>query len=401
MPPRMARRTTMGGHRWRRWLILGSEPAPAAGDLGVELDALFEAIEAAVLVGLVHEFQLAGTEDHGRWTAVGGRQRGGIGEVRDATQGRARTDDRGGELEDLLDPGMPGIRPEGLDVDDRLQRDVAAQILGQTLHEGAVLLVGNGADVDADGGRIGYRVDVEAPGDRADVEGRRPEHRMWWRLEAEVLELGHRVRRLVDGVDAALGHRSVGGDAAGPRVEPERALVTDAGVEARRLADDYGARFAERAGRGSEVSRAVAAGLLPGDDHEHKARRPRKPLCQTARGNDECGDAALHVGRAAPVEATVGGLACERIARPGRRAERHRVDVASEAEGRPLGRAAEASDQARPTGGIFVGANGEAGVLQHAAKAFRTRALVARRVDGVDAEQLAREVEGFHVVPAS
>src|SRR5262245_29438084 len=109
MPRRIAGRTTA-------CFILGSEPAPAAADLGVELDALLETIDAAVLVGLVHELQLAGTEDHGRGTAVGGRQRGGIGEVRDATQGRARADNRGGEIVELLAPRMRGIGPAGLEV---------------------------------------------------------------------------------------------------------------------------------------------------------------------------------------------------------------------------------------------------------------------------------------------
>src|SRR4029079_2212815 len=100
--------------------------------------------------------------------------------------------------------------------------DVVAEVFGQTFHQRAMVLVGEGADVDADRGAVGHRVDVEAPGDRADVEGGRPEHWMRSHIEGEALELRHRASRLVDGVDAALGHRSVGGYDGRPRIAPAR-----------------------------------------------------------------------------------------------------------------------------------------------------------------------------------
>jgi hypothetical protein len=60
---------------------------------------------------------------------------------------------------------------------------------------------------------------------------------------------------------------------------------------------------------------------------------------------DDRGDAALHVGGAAAVEAVAVGLPGEGVPRPARRAERHGVDVAGEADGRLLG-AADGRDEA-------------------------------------------------------
>jgi hypothetical protein len=107
------------------------------------------------------------------------------------------------------------------------------------------------------------------------------------------------------------------GDTGRPRVEPERTLVTDAGVVPGRLGDDDGARLTQRVGRAGQMSRPVPARLLASDNHEHEAGRAAKLFRQPTRCGHEGGAAALHVVRAAPVEPIVGDLVSERIALPG------------------------------------------------------------------------------------
>jgi hypothetical protein len=108
------------------------------------------------------------------------------------------------------------------------------------------------------------------------------------------------------------------------------------------------------------------------------------------------GVAALHVARPAAVELAVVHLAGERIAAPRSGAERHHVDVAGEAEGRLAGGAGGARDEAGPARREVVRGDGEARGLEQARQVLGARALVAGRVDGVEADQVTRQLDGVH-----
>jgi branched-chain amino acid transport system ATP-binding protein len=93
-------------------------------------------------------------------------------------------------------------------------------------------------------------------------------------------------------------------------------------------------------------------------------------------------------------------LAAERVARPRRGAERHRVEVTCEAERRKPS-AFPARDQAGAPGGELVHRHGVSGVLQELSRTLRARPLRALRRDGVDPDQLARQLDGvLAVLPA-
>ena len=104
-----------------------------------------------------------------------------------------------------------------------------------------------------------------------------------------------------------------------------------------RLADQAGVqRLAARLHPVQHLDRAVDADrlLVAGDqERERAALQAAVGLEVVERGRDEAGDAALHVGGAAPVEHAVGDLAAERRARPrALLAHRHHVGMAGKAQ---------------------------------------------------------------------
>ena len=139
-------------------------------------------------------------------------------------------------------------------------------------------------------------------------------HRVRLHREVEMLEVADHLRHLHDRVVAHLGHRAVRGHAMGLDLEPREALVADVGIVGRGLRDHDGAGARRGAcGRRGNLapsqpisSPAVITSTRPGP-----ARELRREL---DRRHDERGDAALHVGGAAAVEAVAVGLARERIA---------------------------------------------------------------------------------------
>ena len=205
-------------------------------------------------------------------------------------------------------------------------------------------LAGDGADVDADLGLVGHRVDVEAAVHPADIERRRAHDGVRRDVEAEFLELGDGARGLVDGVDALVGHGAVGRHAARHGLEPERALVAAHGIVLGWLGDDERAGLARHAAAG-EHEGAFAAGLLAGGDVKDDAGRAGEPGREIDGSSDEGGDAGLHVGGAAAPDAAVLHLGGMRIDGPRLQAKRDGVGVAGKGERRLGGTAADARDQ--------------------------------------------------------
>ena len=122
------------------------------------------------------------------------------------------------------------------------------------------------------------------------------------------------------------------------------------------------------------------------------ARGPPAAAGQRRGGDGLGGHLGLHVERAAAPQEAVGDVARPRVVRPLGGVGEHRVDVAE--VGTASGRrrvAAQLGDEVRPLG---VGAEQldlEAGVARGSAARYSIAgALVARRVDGVEADQRCR-----------
>jgi len=157
------------------------------------------------------------------------------------------------------------------------------------------------------------------------------------------------------------------------------------GVAALPLQDPSGA--AEELRHLRQMVRADAPALLRRGEHDDDARRARKFLREVARREQDRRDARFHVGGAAPVEPVAVGFPCERVARPGPRAERYRVDMPGEAQGRPRIRAARARNDARAALGELVVGDAKAPLLEQRAEMPRAVALPARRIHRVESQQ--------------
>jgi hypothetical protein len=168
-----------------------------------------------------------------------------------------------------------------------------------------------------------------------------------------------------------------------------------------------------------EPHRALAAaGLLVDDAHDQKVavrRAPARPR-ERHRGRDLGRRLGLHVLRPAAPQDPVDHVARPRVALPLRGVGEHGVDVREQAQRRPVAGSSPAARTARGPGipattgdviltaaakprdevGAPLGATEqvdlEARVAQHAGEQLLRRALVARRVDRVDAHQLLQQL---------
>ena len=211
-------------------------------------------------------------------------------------------------------------------------------------------------------------------------------------------------------VVADVRHRGVAGDAVGVQREAEHALLGAAqAVQAPAAVLEHAAAAlveeevaADAVGvRAREPLRALgAAGLLvDDDDHEQRAaRRPPARVRERGGGDDLGRGLRLHVERAAAPDEAVGKVARPRIVAPLRRRREHGVDVREQAQDGTRGLAAvQARDEVWALGGAAEQLAREAGGGENAGEVLLRGALVAGRVDGVEAEQPPQQRDG--VVP--
>ncbi len=136
-----------------------------------------------------------------------------------------------------------------------------------------------------------------------------------------------------------------------------------------------------------ELGAERAAGLLVGHQAEdHVARRLLAARERAHERGEHHRDAALHVERAAPPDVAVGDLAGERRMRPVA-ARGDDVDVALQQQRRTGAATAQARDQVRPRRLGREDARLAAELLEQVADPLDARALVARRVARVEAQQ--------------
>ena len=195
------------------------------------------------------------------------------------------------------------------------------------------------------------------------------------------------------------------GPAARAHAEAERALLRAADpVEAALAVGHHGAAalveqpvHARRVGAllREPLGAEPAAGLLvdDGDDLQLSARGPPALAREVRRGHRLGRGLGLHVDRAAAPQRAVVDLAGPRVVAPVGRIGEHRVDVREVAEHRALRLAPQSRDEVRALG--ILGAEQlalEPGVLEIALQPLLARALVAGRIDGVEADQPREDV---------
>jgi hypothetical protein len=231
------------------------------------------------------------------------------------------------------------------------------------------------------------------------------------RLEERARLLGQAERRLPgrealedraqlqERVVAEPRHRAVGGDAVGVDDEAEDALLGAAqAVEPPAVVvDDAPAALVEEevaadlvgVGRGQPLRALRPAGLLVHQHHdeERSVRRPPALLRERGRGDHLGRGLRLHVERAATPDEAVGVVPRPRVMGPLRRRREHRVDVREQAQHGTRAIAVQARDEVGTLMRAAEELAGEARAPQDGGEVLLRGALVAGRVDGVEADQ--------------
>ena len=116
------------------------------------------------------------------------------------------------------------------------------------------------------------------------------------------------------------------------------------------------------------------------------------------RGRDHLrGRLGLHVERPAAPHVTVGEIARPRVVLPLARIREDGVDVREQAQRRTVGLAAQPGDEVRPLLGAAEQLALEARLVQKRREVFLGGALVARGVDGVEADQPLEDIRGLRL----
>ena len=132
------------------------------------------------------------------------------------------------------------------------------------------------------------------------------------------LEGADEVREVVERRHALATGARVRGATRDGEPERDRAGVGDDDVEAGRLRDHAGVAGRAGADRRERPLAAVLLGRDEGDEQLAGERRERARRRERPHGTEDRGDAALHVARAAAVQAAVADLAGPRVGGPGR-----------------------------------------------------------------------------------
>ena len=176
-------------------------------------------------------------------------------------------------------------------------------------------------------------------------------------------------------------------------VKPERALVPDQRVIRRRLADHQRADCAQQLALLDEMRRTPAPQLFIGSDHQRDPGPVLQLVRHAQRRDHEGRDAAFHIARTAAVEFAAFEARAKCVCFPRGGAQRHGVDMAGETERRLAFGAADFSDQAGARRREFRVIDRKSRALQQVAQMLRARLLGAGRINGVELEELARELQ--------
>src|SRR5438270_978896 len=236
--------------------------------------------------------------------------------------------------------------------------------------------------VDLDLAAVGDDVGPRAAVDRAHGQARRAEDAAGSRGKPPVLllELEHDPRRGGDGVASERRFRRVRRLAPDRDPEVEQAAIAGDEVQSGRLRQHRDVGLDAPRDQGARPGRVL---LLT--DHGREDDIPGGLAAGAAEGGDgaqACGQAALHVARAASVEPAADDLCAIRIARPAF-ADRDGVEVAGEEEAGPVSGGPMSEDVAAP-GRDLLGRDLEAGFFADRRELGHHRGLVSGRRRNAD-----------------
>ena len=210
-----------------------------------------------------------------------------------------------------------------------------------------------------------------------------------WSDRVELLDRDQDAAHLRDRVDPEIRPRAVRGPSGRLDVEGEPAAVGDAETLVGRLGDDrrVGAPAREQ-GLGADARRLLVDD--GGDDHVAAQSTP----CALGAGARDRREARLHVVGAAAVEPSAldpGGQAAVRLEQP------DRVQMAVEQQRPAAAAAPRDADHVRPSGSDLHDLDLQPRALEPLGEHAGDRGLAAavrreRRVDGVDGDQLRRQL---------
>jgi hypothetical protein len=111
------------------------------------------------------------------------------------------------------------------------------------------------------------------------------------------------------------------------------------------------------------------------------------------RGDYKGGDTAFHVRRAPAVELSVDNCAGVRVDRPRLRAERNRIEMSGKSDRQFPWSTADAGNDLRTAIAERDDVDRETSFFQQSSKRFSTGPLCTWRVDGVEANEVLRQLD--------
>ena len=220
-----------------------------------------------------------------------------------------------------------------------------------------------------------------------------PPSTSWRDVEIKILQGRDGTSGLVDRIDTLLRHRAVRGQALRDRLEPQRTFMADQRPVAGWLCHDKRADFRQVLELLRKRRSAGAAGFLPRRDDQHHAGRICELVGQLQRGDYKGGDTAFHVRRAPAVELSVDNCAGVRVDRPRLRAERNRIEMSGKSDRQFPWSTADAGNDLRTAIAERDDVDRETSFFQQSSKRFSTGPLCTWRVDGVEANEVLRQLD--------
>ena len=179
-----------------------------------------------------------------------------------------RLEIRFGDIKDKLHPFIFGIGPDTDRIDFPIEFNLLSQVGLQPLKEIVMGQCGYRSNINADRREIGHGIDIETSGEGPDIEGGRAQYRVRWHTELEAFEGERCTGRLVNGVYALIRHGAMGRNASSPGLQEDGPFVTDNGIIGTGFPYHQGPRLSQLPTLRTQVSRSLAALLLPGGEHQ-------------------------------------------------------------------------------------------------------------------------------------
>src|SRR6185295_18860571 len=114
--------------RWRKTGLRPSDRAPAPRDLLVSRHRFRNAVDHAILVGLIRHLRFPGAENDGRRRTICEAESGGVGKVGRYPRLRLLAKNRLHDFENFLNPRMCRFGKNALEIENWFECDLLAQL---------------------------------------------------------------------------------------------------------------------------------------------------------------------------------------------------------------------------------------------------------------------------------